>query len=384
MAKNVVTLYEQGAWRKWVIPVIAIVTIITCIQLLHGKSNNFTIFRYSSLHLLAHQPLYSSYPDAYYDFFLYYPSFTVLFMPFALLPAPLALWLWTCLSTLVFVRAIMLLPGITDAAKKTMLLLALPELINNLQYAQTNIFLVSLMLLTFIYFEKGALIWAALFTAMAFCIKGYGGIVGLLFILYPGKLKFTSYAFLWVVLITALPLLFVSFNETITLYTDWFQMISSDGIKESISLIGVFGHTHSHELYITLAGFLLLLLSVAPSVRYAAVRNNFHFRGLLCCYLFVWVVLFNRAAESPTYQLAITGFAYWFALLGYHRKNIYIAAVLMLLVYVLPSDLFPAIFHQVFRDYHLKIYPFTLFYLYLQYQLFSDAKKLIVSKQVSQ
>ena len=376
MTENVIKLYEQGKWKKWVIPVIVAATIITCIQLIHGNSNNFTIFRYSSLHLISHQPLYLAYPEKYDDYFLYHPSFTVLFMPFAFLPVPVALCLWTCLSMLVFLRAVYLLPGITDAAKKMMLLLALPEFINNLQYAQTNIFLTALMLLVFIYFEKGLLAWAAFFAVMAFCIKGYGGIAGLLFILYPGKLKFMGYAFLWGILIAALPLLFVSFNETIILYTDWLKMISSDGIKEGVSIIGVFGKTHQAELFITITGFLLLVISFVTTLKRSAAGNTLYFRGLLCCYLFLWVVLFNRAAESPTYQLAITGIAYWFALDGLKRKNVFIITILFVYVYLLPSDLFPAVFHQFFRQYQLKVYPFLLLFFYLQYQLMVTVKNV--------
>ncbi|GAC1428122.1 MAG: glycosyltransferase family 87 protein [Chitinophagaceae bacterium] len=372
MVKNIIWLYERGHWKKWVIPIFAVVTCITCIQEIHSNNNNITIFRYSSLHLLAHQPLYIAYPASYEDYFLYHPSFTVLFMPFAFLPSAVALCAWTILSTVVFVRAVYLLPGITDTAKKIILLLVFPELINNQQYVQTNIFLAALMLLAFIYFERERLAWAAFFTLLAFCIKGYGGIVGLLFLLYPDKLKFLIYAFLWGIVISALPLLFVSFGETIILYTDWLKIISSDEIKEGMSIIGISGKTHQSELYITIAGFLLLCISFLVVFRY---RNQFYFRGLLYCYLFLWVVLFNRAAESPTYQLAVTGVAYWFVLDGYKRKHFYFISALLLYVYLLPSDLFPAVFHRFFKQYHLKVYPFILYFLYLQFQTFYNARK---------
>jgi Glycosyltransferase family 87 len=378
MVENIIKLYKRGQWKKWVLPLFAVVTCITCIQEIHSNNNNIIIFRYSSLHLLAHQPLYIAYPGQYEDYFLYYPAFAVLFMPFAFLPSAVALCAWTILSTVVFVRAVYLFPGITDTAKKIILLLVFAELVNNQQYVQTNIFLAALMLFAFIYFEKDKLVWAAFFTVLAFCIKGYGGITGLLFLLYPGKLKFVSYAFLWGVLISALPLLFVSFNETIALYTGWLKMISSDEIKEGMSLIGVFGKTHAGELFITITGLLLLCTSFAVAFRHPSVRGNFYFRALICCYLFVWVVLFNRAAESPTYQLAITGVACWFVLKGYNRRNLYIISILMISVYLLPSDLFPAVFHYSFKHYHLKIYPFLLFFLYLQYQVLSAARKNVL------
>src|SRR4051812_15192654 len=176
MIKVISRLYAQGYWQKWIIPLVAIFTILTCIQQVSaGNFNNINIFRYSSLHLLAHQPLYIEYPESYFDFFLYHPSFSVLFMPFAFLPATVALFAWAIVSVAVFVRTIQILPGLTPLSKNIILLLVLPELINNEQYVQTNIFLASLILLAFVYFERGKLFWAAFFTILAFCIKGYGG-----------------------------------------------------------------------------------------------------------------------------------------------------------------------------------------------------------------
>lgn len=369
MLKSISRIYAKGNWQQWVIPLIAVGTIITCIQEIIAGNNNFTIFRYSSFHLLAHQPLYTAYPGSYEDYFLYHPAFPVLFMPFALLPYAISLCAFTILSTAAFIRAVQLLPGITNAAKKIILLLVLPELLNNQQYVQTNIFLTALVLFAFIYFERGKPIWAAFFTLMAFCIKGYGGIAGLLFLLYPGKQKFIGYAIVWGILISALPMIFIPFKETIVLYTDWFKMISSDEIKEGMSVIGIFGKSHINELLVTLVGLLLLCINFAGILLSPAVLSNFNFRALFCSYLLLWVVLFNRAAESPTYQLAVTGLAFWVAVEGIHRKNLYCAGAILFIVYFLPSDLFPAVIHRMFREYHLKVYPFLLFFLYLQYRL---------------
>jgi len=369
MIKTIGRIYAKGYWQKWIIPLIAVATVLTCFQQVAAHNyNNINIFRFSSKHLLAHQPLYIEYPASYFDYFLYHPSFTVLFMPFAFLSAPVALFAWTILSVAVFVSAIQVFPGITDLSKKIILLLVLPELINNQQYVQTNIFLTSLILFAFIYFERGKLFWAAFFTILAFCIKGYGGLVGLLFLLYPGKLKFTGYALLWGLFIAALPLLFVSFNETIQYYTDWLKMISSDEIKEGMSIVGHWGKTHAAELAITIGGFILLMSSFAITAINAAARNSFYLRGTLCCYLLVWLVLFNRAAETPTYMLAATGMACWFRIDGAHRNNIFIIGLVILVSYLFLSDVFPPFIHHFFRNHHLKPYAFMLFFAWLQYR----------------
>jgi len=290
-------------------------------------------------------------------------------MPFAFLSSAAALYAWTFFSVLLFLRAVHLLPGITDTSKKILLLLVLPELLNNQQYVQTNVFLTALMLLAFIYFEKGKPSWAAFFAVLAFCIKGYGGIVGLLFLFYPGKIKFFGYAFVWGVLITALPLLFVSFSETVTYYTDWLKMISSDEIKEGMSLMGMLGKTHTAELITLASGVGLLVLSLVTTMYRTRIRYDVYSRGIIFCYLLVWVVLFNRAAETPTYFIAMTGVALWFVLDGPRKENLFLVGALFVFVYLLPSDLFPPLIHRFFRKQQLKAYPYILFFFYLQFRL---------------
>ncbi len=299
-------------------------------------------------------------------------------MPFAFLPPVAALCAWIVFSTVVFIKAVSLLPGISDTAKAIILLLVLPELANNQQYVQTNILLAALMLLAYTSFEKKNLCWAACFTILAFCIKGYGGIVGLLFLLYPGKLKFLGWAFVWGLILCALPLCFVSLSETTSLYAAWLKMISSDEIKEGLSVIGLFGKTHASELYLSITGLLLLLSTlVTAAYRSPGMVSAINFRSLLCCYLFIWVVLFNRTAESPTYLLAITSLACWLFAGGTTRLKAVVAGAIFLLVYIIPSDLFPAAAHQVFKQYHLKAYPFMAYFILLQYQSWNYASKTI-------
>ena len=225
------------------------------------------------------------------------------------------------------------------------------------------------MLLVFISFEKNRLLLAALFTVLVFCIKGYGAIAGLLFLLYPGRIKFMAYCVVCGLVIAALPLLFVSFSETVEYYRQWLAMIGSDTIKESISVTGIFGKTHANEWLITIVAVLLLIISFAYTLRRPFLKVQLYSRTWLCCYLLVWVVLFNRAAESPTYQLAITGIACWMAASEYKRAHIYLGVLFLFLLYVLPSDLFPAFFHRCFSDYQLKVYPFLVAFLYMQYQV---------------
>jgi len=153
-------------------------------------------------------------------------------------------------------------------------------------------------------------------------------------------------------------------------YADWLKMISSDEIKEGMSIVGRWGKTHAAELAITIVGLMLLITSFAPTALNAAARNSFYLRATLCCYLLVWLVLFNRAAETPTYMLAATGMACWFRLDGVTRINIFVISIVLLVTYLFPSDLFPPFIHHFFREHRLKLYAYILFFCWLQYQFF--------------
>jgi hypothetical protein len=67
---------------------------------------NFEIFRTSSRHLLTGQDLYAEYPGEHVDRYKYSPTFALLFEPFALLPWPLALFLWSALNALLLFVAV--------------------------------------------------------------------------------------------------------------------------------------------------------------------------------------------------------------------------------------------------------------------------------------
>ena len=137
-----------------------------------------------------------------------------------------------------------------------------------------------------------------------------------------------------------------------------------------MSVVGKWGTTHTSELFITITALILLIITFVQPLLDAGIRNNFYFRGMLCCYLLVWVVLFNRAAESPTYLLAVTGLAFWFILDGFKKENIYITSFVLFVSYLFLSDIFPGFIHRFFRIHHMKPYAFMLFFLYLQLQLF--------------
>ena len=86
----------------------------------------------------------------------------------------------------------------------------------------------------------------------------------------------------------------------------------------------------------------------------------------------IGVVIFSTSAESPTYVIAVTGFAIWYAAFGEGRP-VWMKGMLLLLflLTILSStDLFPPYIRNVWiKPYALKALPCVLAWLVITFQL---------------
>ena len=84
----------------------------------------------------------------------------------------------------------------------------------------------------------------------------------------------------------------------------------------------------------------------------------------------LFVVIFNHAAESPTYIIAITGAAIWYAISPKNRANNILLLVLIMACILLPTDIFP---HDFRRDYlaplKIRVIPCFIIWLKIFYEL---------------
>jgi Glycosyltransferase family 87 len=331
-------------------------------------SNNFRIFRYSFFHLSNQQRLYIEYPSEHWDYFFYHPVFAFLFAPFAVLPEKMGLFLWLFFLTFVFYKAATLMP-FRKGFLWLFFVLIIPELSKNLGHAQPNILNCALMLLVFICLEKEKLALVGLFCALLFCIKGYGVIVGALCFLYPKPWKTILYGILFLLTLSVLPLSITPFQTLSQQYVDWITIIRSDAIIEVYCLMGFAErtlHWLHNEPYIM--GFGLSMLGVLSLI--LMVRRNsltLKERSIFLSFLLMWVVAFNRAAESSTYLYAIVG-----ALILYHfsQPSRLMSIVIWVCFYVMtvvPSDLAPRFLKELEGQYFFRslfILPLLFFAFY--------------------
>jgi hypothetical protein len=345
------------------------------------KYNNFVIFRQSLFHLLDKKNLHIGYPDEYFDIFLYHPAFTVIFSPFSLLPVLPSLLLWLCGCALVLFYAVKSLP-VSYNEKVFFWWFILIELVTSLHGQQTNPIIAAFGLFTFSFLEKRNVKWASLFPVLAFCIKGYGGIFAAMFIFYPKSGQYVLCSMLWVAVLFLLPLPLTGFQYFPQIYADWLACLIDDHkVNFGFSVMGLIkvwwpAFTERGVNYVQLIG--LTLFALTWLLNFSAGLRSERQRFLLLAYAFLWVIMFNHAAESPTYIIAVQGVAIFYVI--NKQKMTPLALVLIWLVFLFtilaPTDIYPASWrHNFMQPYLIKVIPCFLVWTVLQIQLFSHGIK---------
>jgi hypothetical protein len=274
-------------------------------------SGNFEIFRTASRHLLEGADLYAEYPAEHSDRFKYSPTFALLFAPFAWLPWPLALFLWSTLNALVlFVAVERVVPG----RQGLLALLCLHlEVLRGMQNAQSNALVAGLIVLAFVALERASAWRAAAAVLLGASVKIFP-LAALTFAI-PRRLALRTGAWaaaLGATLI-ALPLLVTPLTTLIAQYGWWRGVETSDARQRWFSVMELVHRWSGLTLPnwpIQLAGTLLL---VAPLAVRRDRWDDARFRVLYLCSVLLYAVLFNHQAERASYLIAFTGATIWFA-----------------------------------------------------------------------
>jgi hypothetical protein len=119
---------------------------------------------------------------------------------------------------------------------------------------------------------------------------------------------------------------------------------------------------------IELAGVLLLL---APVVVQRWRWHDWDLRRLYLCSVLVFCVIFNHQAESPTFVVAITGVAIWFAAIPRpSRWEWALLGFIVVFTILASSDVMPRTIQRDFFDrYRFKAVPLIVLWIELQRRL---------------
>ena len=318
--------------------------------------NNFLIFRQAFVHLLEGRDLYLNFPAEHFDNFLYSPTFAALMAPFARLPTWLGLVVWDLAVAAILVAGVRSTPGLDARARALLVWFILPEFIGSAQSSQTNPAIVGLLLLTLAMAERQRAWAAALFLALAGYVKLFPLAAGLLFLLYPERVRLVLWTAAWMVVLAALPLLFVSPDQLAWQYANWWRLhtTSTHAAGIGLSLAGIlqswFGLQPPRGV-LPAAGGLLMLLPLTNTRAFSRLPFRAAFLGAIL----MWMIAFNHLSESPTFVIAMAGIGLWyFSQEGTpaHRVLLWLAFLLVSVTY---SDLVPgSIRDRYIHPYALK------------------------------
>jgi len=205
--------------------------------------------------------------------------------------------------------------------------------------------------------------------AIGTSIKIYPIVAASLFLLYPQKIKFIVGLAGSFILLFCLPVLFTSFSQLLLQYHNWFNILVQDQHDNTgVSIIGLLSNFYISDLLkviVQVVGIVLFLLQF----RRVGLYGNDMYRLMMLASLLIWLTLFNHAAESASYVLAITGVALWYVLQKKSLMLSYLIGLTLIVVSVLTIDPSPRLIVDAMERYSLKALPCLVIWIIMFWQL---------------
>jgi hypothetical protein len=359
--------------QKFIFLFFCVVTLIASIQKYYiGDILVYLIYKNAALNMLALKNIYQVVPGL--DLFLYSPTFAFLIIPLTYLPDLVGCILWNLISISLLILSISLL-SIKNWQKTAICGIIFFEALISIQNFQANILVAAICLFVFVCLEKKKFFWAALCAGLGLFIKIFGVGFAVLFLFYKRKTRFLIYFLACIIILFVLPLIFSRFdlNYIRNMYTLWPEKIALR--QQRIMTINIFGvlETWFNIKFNYKTLYLLQIISLCiialPLLRFAKYKD-YSFKLFYLSSLLIWVVIFNRAAESPTYVIAMTGVGIWFIAQKITPFTIGLLVFAILFTSLSCTDLFPPYVRKhYFTPYGIKALPCIVIWAVLQFQL---------------
>lgn len=337
----------------------------------YNRYNNYTIFKNSYHHLQEGKDLYVLYPEEQWDLYKYTPTFSVVFGVFAIFPDWLGLNLWNLVNALLLVFGVYLLPKFNNYEKGIILLIGLLELLTSMQNEQSNGLMVGLFVMAFAMLERKNYLIATLCIVFSIFIKLFGIVAFALFLFYEKKWKLALFTLMWICVLGALPLLFISIDEYKALIESYQLMLADDhSASYGYSLLGIiqswFGIEEFNKMIVVGLGALVFMI---PFARLKAYKD-INFRLLALTSVLLWVIVFNHKSESPTFVIAMIGIGIWFMNGLKSKLDIGLLILALILTSLSTTDLFPGYIRENYiSPFYLKALPSVLIWMKVIYEM---------------
>jgi len=299
--------------RHWLVGLyVAVAVGVTVQRLVLHKQNVFRIFAWASRNMLAGVNPYAAHPDQYVDFYRYSPAFAIAFTPFAVVPEWLGLLAWNLVNAMGLYWAVSrLLPR---PRAQLVLMVVLGDIARTMQSCQSNGLVTALMIAAFIAYS-GPRVWRGAFAVAAgAAIKIFPVGAALFALLRRDRRRALGVVAATIAALALLPVLVVGPRELLLQYARWFSQEQAETFKPMSSvmdLLDVWTGYYGPRLPIQLFGLAVLLL---PAAVKRGAHDDHHWRLTLLSSLLIFSVLFNYGAERPSFVIATTGIAIWYAI----------------------------------------------------------------------
>lgn len=344
-----------------------VVIVVASMQAAAHHNNNFVIFRTGSANLLAGRDLYER-QAAHFDYFMYSPTFALLFAPIAALPFGVGVLVWNALNGGALYWGL----GRVLSAKQAFIArsVVLLDAVGSMQNVQSNALIAGLIILAFAELERRREGRAVAAICVATLIKIFPIIAGAFALFRPWRLpRFLLWTIAIGALLLAAPLMVVSPTVLWQEWASWLARNRAVAEMRNYSVmeqVHIWLHVDWPNWPIQLSG---VVVALAPLARFPH-WNSPRFRLLFLASVLMFCVLFNHKAESPSFVIALAGVAIWFATTERTRFAWGVLAIVILVTSLSASDAMPEALQQnVFMPYKLKTLPVLLVWILTQIEL---------------
>lgn len=356
---------------------LALAFLMSLIEVVRGRENNFKIFSESTrLFWQGIMPYGENWSNLVknLDVYLYGPVFNVFFTPFAFLPKWLGPFVWNLMNFSLYFLAIFTLPEkFSKEIKCKIFLFTFLILGPSLLSFQANIMVAYIFLFAYSLFEKDKPFWAILLILFSGFVKIYG-VFQLGFLLcYPKIWRNTGYVLLISLFFFLLPMINIGINDWTGYYTGWFDAVTShkdSRIWQTFFYMKPWNNITFASVYIQFGTLLTLItLFVANYRRFLSDSFKLQTLGILMG----WLVLFSNAADTHTHLITMLGFALWYWSRSERSliDKIFFYA-LFIVVIIVPVDLLcpPTIMRFLFNRLSLHLWLMLINWLRMCYLTF--------------
>lgn len=288
---------------------------VTFLEFTRGRHLNFLVFADSTLDFWhGVSPYTAEWVRQHVRFFLYSPAFSVLFTPFAVLPAWLGPFAWNLFNYTLFFAAVFTLPDrFSHRQKCRIFLFTLPILAQSLLSFQYNVPVAYLFLFAYSLLERGKGFWAVLLVMVSGFTKIYGIFELALLVCYPRFRRNTGYVLLIGGVLFALPLVRLAPSELLPYYGEWFGALGTHQAAKTYDSL-FYARPLAEWMLPNFRTLQIGSLAILAAAFLASFRkwSSAAFRAQALGILMGWVVLFSDSAEKHTYVIALAGFALWY------------------------------------------------------------------------